>query len=307
MTTLFDNVVTKENDHTQLLRNIMERHPKAAAAVLSYLIGRDVSEIEAASLEFRTQCSFPGVNGREIPDILVEGNSFRCIIEAKIQPTLELTDGQKAGYQACLTGDGERHLCFLVPSDWKHAALVPTLVSASVSVRTSYWRELIGRLDKVSEALADDVLSEAISFREGRFQVEHMTPQEQESLKSWSGEKYNAIRKLEKTVDQAKKLFDAHDFETELEANFTEGYGFYIKRGRLYLLWVGIWAKLPMPLAFGFDAASPKWLRPANIPAASITAHGHLMWSLDSETWDAPERVYEAVRSFLDIYPKASD
>ena len=307
MSTIFDNVVTKENDHTQLLRNIMERHPKAAKAVLSYLMEREVSEVEAASLEFRAQCSFPGVNGREIPDILVEGNGFRCIIEAKIQPTLELTDGQKAGYQACLMGDGERHLCFLVPSDWKHAALVPTLVPASVSVHTSNWRELIGRLDQVSESLADDVLNEAIRFWKGRFQVEHMTSQERESLKSWSEEKYNAIRKLEKTVDQAKRLFDAHDVETELEANFTEGYGFYIKRGRLYLLWVGIWAKLPTPLAFGFDTASPKWLRPVNIPAAPITAHGHQMWSLGSETWDAPEKVYETVRSFLDTYPTPSN
>ena len=73
MSTIFDNVVTKENDHTQLLRNIMERDPMAAAAVLSYLINRDVSEVEAASLEFRTQCLFWGANGREIPDILVEG------------------------------------------------------------------------------------------------------------------------------------------------------------------------------------------------------------------------------------------
>ena len=49
MSTIFDNVVTKENDHTQLLRNIMERHPKAAKAVLSYLMEREVSEVEAAS------------------------------------------------------------------------------------------------------------------------------------------------------------------------------------------------------------------------------------------------------------------
>ncbi|MGA2051509.1 MAG: hypothetical protein ABSG96_27910, partial [Terracidiphilus sp.] len=153
MSTIFDNVVTKENDHTQLLRNIMERDPKAAAAVLSYLINRDVSEVEAASLEFRTQRLFWGANGREIPDILVEGSGFRCLIEAKVDPTLELTEGQKAGYQGCLKGDGERHLAFLVPSEWKHTASanqVQKLVPASVRVRTSYWQELIGKLDEIA-------------------------------------------------------------------------------------------------------------------------------------------------------------
>ena len=111
----------------------------------------------------KSSCSRPvlGVNGREIPDILVEGSGFRCLIEAKVDPTLELTDRQRAGYQACLEGDGERHLAFLVPSDWMHTASaeqVQTLVPASVRVHTSYWRELIERLDTISVSLADDVL-----------------------------------------------------------------------------------------------------------------------------------------------------
>jgi hypothetical protein len=167
MSTIFDSVVTKENDHTNLLRNIMERHPKAAATVLSYLLNRNVSEVEAASLEFRTQHSFSGVNGREIPDILVEGHSFRCLIEAKVDPALELTPGQAGGYQACFMGNGERHLSFLVPNDWKHTASaeqVRTLLPDTVSVRISYWRELVRRLDNVSKSLTDEVLNEAISF-----------------------------------------------------------------------------------------------------------------------------------------------
>jgi hypothetical protein len=310
MATIFDNVVTKENDHTQLLRNIMERDPKAAAAVLSFLINRDVSEVEAASLEFRTQCLFLGVNGREIPDILVEGSGFRCLIEAKIDPTLELTDGQKAGYQACLEGDGERHLVFLVPSDWRHTASaeqVQTLVPATVRVRTSYWRELVERLDKNCAPLADDVLIEAIRFWKWRFQLEQMTTQERESLELWSAERYSAVRKLEKTISQAKGLFDARNFETELETSFTDSYGFYIKRAPKYLLWIGIWTPSKVPLSFGFETKSRRWLRPANPPSAPIAVQDHLMWPLESETWDNPEKLYAKVKSFLDAYPTPSN
>jgi hypothetical protein len=304
-------VVTKENDHTQLLRNIMERDPKAAAAVLSYLIDREVSEVEAASLDFRTQCLFLGVNGREIPDILVEGSGFRCLIEAKVDPTLELTDRQRAGYQACLEGDGERHLAFLVPSDWMHTASaeqVQTLVPASVRVHTSYWRELIERLDTISVSLADDVLIEAIRFWTWRFQLEQMTTQERESLESWSAERYSAVRKLEKTISQARGLFDArNDFETELETSFTDSYGFYIKRAPKYLLWIGIWTPSQVPLSFGFHAKSRQWLRPANHPSAPISVQDHLMWPLESETWDNPEKLYAKVKSFLDANPTPSN
>lgn len=305
MSTIFDSVVTKENDHTHLLRNIMERHPKAAASALSYLLNRHVSEVETASLEFRTQYSFLGVNGREIPDIVVEGNGFRCLIEAKVDPALELTYAQKAGYLACLAGDGERHLSFLVPNDWKHtvsAKQVQTLVPAPVLVRISYWRELIRRLERVSESLTDDVLNEAISFWKWRFELNQMTPLEQDSLKSWSEEKYSAIRKLEKTITQAKGLFDARNFETELETSYTESYGFYIKRANRYLLWIGIWTKSPTPLSFGYHITSSRWLRPVNLSSTPIAAHSHHLWPLESETWDDPEKVYAKVKSFLDTY-----
>jgi hypothetical protein len=51
MATVFDNIVTKENDHTNLLRSIMERHPKASATILSCLLTPlEISETEAASL-----------------------------------------------------------------------------------------------------------------------------------------------------------------------------------------------------------------------------------------------------------------
>jgi hypothetical protein len=309
MPTIFESVVTKENDHTNLLRNIMERHPRAASAILSYLLGRSVSEVEAASLEFRTQHSFSGVNGREIPDILVEGHNFRCIIEAKVDPALDLTSGQRGGYQACLTGGGERHLCFLVPNDWRHASSVEqvsALLNDSVSVHISHWRELVSKLEEISRPLTDEVLNEAIRFWKWSFKLEPMTPEEKQSLNTWSKEKYSAIRKLGRTISQAKGLFDARDarsFDTELETSDINSYAFYIKRGGSYLLWIGIWTKSSTPLSFGFDRRSAAWNRPLNPPLAPIKADPYDLWPLDSEAWDKPEKIYTAVKSFLESYP----
>jgi hypothetical protein len=170
MSTIFDSVVTKENDHTNLLRNIMERYPKAASVVLSHLLNRNVSKDEAASLQFKTQHPFVGANGREIPDILVEGHNFRCLIEAKIDPALDLTSGQKRGYKACLTGSGERHLCFLVPNDWRHASSVEqvsALLGDTVSVRASHWQELVGKLEEISRSLLKNSRNTRFGYKFG--------------------------------------------------------------------------------------------------------------------------------------------
>jgi hypothetical protein len=303
MTTIFDNIVTKENDHTNLLRNIMERHTKVAAAVISYMLKRDVSQVEAASFEFSTQHSFLSESGREIPDILVRGPNFRCLIEAKIDPTLGLTDGQKRGYRGCFTDTGERHLCFLVPNEWKHAAgidEVRTLLANAISVPPpSHWREVVRVLEEVSKTLADTILDEAISFWKWRFQFKPMTPQERDSLSIWPEERYSAVRKLEKTLDQAKGLFDARNFKTELETSDVYSYGFYIKREKSYILWVGIWTKAPAPLSFGFHSTKMDWLRPKELPLAPTVANDHHLWPLPSETWDDSEKLYAYVNDFL--------
>jgi hypothetical protein len=134
-----------------------------------------------------------------------------------------------------------------------------------------------------------------------------MNTQERESLESWSAERYSAVRKLEKTISQAKGLFDARDFETELETSFTDSFGFYIKRGPKYLLFIGIWTPSKVPLSFGFDTKLRRWLRPANPPSAPITVQDHFMWPLESETWDNPEKLYTKVKAFLDAYPTPSN
>jgi hypothetical protein len=306
MPTIFDSVVTKENDHTNLLRNILERHPKAAAVALSYLLGSKISEVEAATLTFSTQHSFLGPNGREIPDMLVEGPGFRCLIEAKVDPTLELTDGQKAGYRGCFPESGNCHLAFLVPGEWKHLSSVEKVRSAlpkHIAVRAAYWRGLVNELVIVSASLNDAILDEAINFWKWRFQLERMTPDERNSLNLWSEEKYSAMRKLEKTLTQAKGLFDARGYETELETSDTYSYGFYIKRNRQYLLWVGIWTKAPAPLSFGFHSTKSNWLRPKEIPFTSHTSNSHHLWPIGPETWDEPERLYETVELFLQSHP----
>jgi hypothetical protein len=304
MHTIFDSLVTKENDHTNLLRNVMGRYPQVAATILTFLIGREVSGREAEALEFRTQHLFSGLDGREVPDLLVEGPNFRCLIEAKIDPELPMTPAQAYGYKGCFESVGERYLCFLVPEDWKHAKIaeqVKKSVEDLIKVRLCTWRELVERLDETSEAHNNPILAEAISFWKWRFEVLAMSSKEKEFLNAWSGEQYSAFRKLEKSIDQTKKLFDARGYQTESETSFTESYGFYIKRGHSYQLWVGIWAQSPRPLSYGFHPTRPAWIRPNPMPVSPLsTSDGYPLWPLGPETWGDPEKIFSNLKSFLD-------
>jgi len=282
----------------------MERHRLAAASILSYLLEKRVSEVEADSYEFRTQCSFLGPSGREIPDILVAGQDFRCLIEAKIDPGLQLTPGQQDGYKGCFEPAGERHLCFLVPDRWKHSKSVDqvraSLQSVGIFVHERGWRGLVEELTDTVESLGDAILIEAINFWKWRFEVESMSLKEKEFLTAWSGEQYEAFRKLQKTIDQARGLFDARGYETEGETSYTQSYGFYLKRARSYLLWIGIWTPSPVPLSYGFHATKSIWRRPNPIPVSPIQILEHNLWPLGAETWDSPEKIYANVKSFID-------
>ncbi len=112
MTTIFDGVIRKENDHTNLLRNVLESFPVATAAILSCLTGNVISEAEASGFTYETQHCFVGPEGRDVPDLTVRREDFFAIIEAKVDPLLGLSERQLAGYRSCFNREKTQHLAF---------------------------------------------------------------------------------------------------------------------------------------------------------------------------------------------------
>jgi hypothetical protein len=285
----------------------MDRDPKAASIILTCLTGEEISEIDAAKFIYRTQRSFEGPDGREIPDIVVDGEGLQYLIEVKLDPELGLTPRQCDGYAGCFAKDREqKFLCFLVPNDWKHSEDIRrvenVLQAKNVRTRLCRWQSLISEIDEcIAQTQNRELLKEALSFWKWRFEICPMDQSERNFITTWSGEKYRAIRKLEKTVDQAKKLFDARRSKTELETDVTT-YGFYIKRDSFYLLWVGIWDLAPGPLSYGYHLEKPDWIRPKSPPPLPVTASKYHLWVLGPETWDEPELLYANVESFISNY-----
>lgn len=304
MSTIFDSLVTTENDHTNLLRSIMERDPKIASMILTFLTGSAISELIAASLEYRNQRTFAAKEGREIPDIFVEGKTIECLIEAKVDPFLGLTEKQRKGYLGCFHSDQKaKHLCLLVPLRWKHTADIEsvrrTLQQRNISLRVSSWTNLARELgSRISEDSVSDVLREVAHFWNWRFEADPMTDHELQILRSWSGETYSAVRKLERTVDQLKAIYDAEGIKTEKDTDRT-WYGFYLKRGEHYVLWIGIWADAPAPLCFGYEVDKAEWITPSFPSAEGQLIKKNRVWTLPPETWDSPERAYEILKQVV--------
>ena len=119
-------------------------------------------------------------------------------------------------------------------------------------------------------------------------------------LRDWKGEHYIAMRRLQRTVDQARKNFELTGFETEAELSGISEYGFYLKRDNRYEFWVGIWADLDAPLLFGYEQQRTSWRRPSPRPLPDLTFKNYDLWRLGPETWGDPNKLFQTVKEFRD-------
>lgn len=300
MESIFETIVRHENDHTNLLRNILDRYPNAASVILTYLLGAKESPWDASKYEYTTQSHFHGDDGRAIPDIQIEGPGFRCLIEVKVGVTVPFTKAQQEEYAGCFQSGIENHLCYLVPAERRDYPGQHKDREGANGTQIHYrdWGSLISLLLDELKLRPDAVLLEAATFWERTFAVVKMTENNMSFLSAWNGENYIAMRRLEQTVDQARKLFDVSEFETEAEMAGVSEYGFYLKRGKRYELWVGIWAELDTPLLFGFHQKSISWRRPCNHPQPELTFKNYDLWRLGAETWGNPALLFETVKAF---------
>ena len=151
MESIFETIVRHENDHTNLLRNILDRYPNAASVILTYLLGAKESPWDASKYEYTTQSHFHGDDGRAIPDIQIEGPGFRCLIEVKVGVTVPFTKAQQEEYAGCFQSGIENHLCYLVPAERQGRPSAPdkrrkssrTALAKATSVFSTYLEPLL--------------------------------------------------------------------------------------------------------------------------------------------------------------------
>jgi hypothetical protein len=303
MPTIFDDLVTIENDFTNLLRGILERQPSLLVPGLYRLAGIELKQRDLITAALRTQTVFAGANGRAIPDLLIETESFRCLIEIKIDPGLPLSEAQKQGYESCFSGPKRRYLGFLVPDNWQYKHQFEQIRSSDCSQLNtilSTWPELVKAIEPEVKKIGDPVLNEALLFLSETFEAHKMTPKEESSLAQWPNDTVSALRKLELTLQQAKKIFASRGLGTEFEKPSFDEHGFYLKQDGVYLLWIGIWSKAPAPLSFGYNTSHPRWRKLSPTAPPDRVNDGYLLWKLLPETWDDASLLVQQVSRFLE-------
>ena len=86
MQSIFEAIVRHENDHTNLLRNLLDRDANVASAVLTYLLGDKEGGWDTASYHYMSQSCFMSDDGKAIPDIRIDGSRFPLLDRSKSQP-----------------------------------------------------------------------------------------------------------------------------------------------------------------------------------------------------------------------------
>lgn len=158
---IFDKLVTKEDDYTQLLHNLMLRSDKFRDKVLSLLFPDELADLIKPS-EIKTQYPLPNKCGR--PDIFIRTAELCLLIEVKTELYRGMTSNQSclvderkefsgyAGYLLRVAKEIRRHLVYLVPEGWIYcdemSGRLKGLEKQGVETKMVCW-------DKVREAIQD--------------------------------------------------------------------------------------------------------------------------------------------------------
>jgi hypothetical protein len=272
---IFSKLVTKENDYTQLLCNLMQRDGVFCELVLALFLDKNVTRL-LKNARLSTQTHLP--NGCGQPDLHIKTPTLHVIVEVKTEShrgrttrqeligkgrdyLSYLADQHKSGIEVALT--------FLVPHDWKFrqemedgiTALQEEGTEKRVPVKQVFWEQLLGCLSKEGAQSETPLIEEFRLLLAKRFGPIHFDPEEGKSM--FTPEfPMQSVLKLNALLEGVRKR--AGNGATKLYSD-KEEFGFYLKKGVRELLFVGYWRAFwddghRYPICFGIpdDDDAPK-------------------------------------------------
>jgi hypothetical protein len=264
--TIFDGIVSDENDYSKLLCNLLNRSEKFRTAFLGFIHPRAAS-----------QGDFEAVPHREheeggIPDITIRfANGTKHFIEVKANRHCPTTYYQNRAY-------GEPNsLTFLVPIGY--CSEIPA------GAERRFWNDLSSVIRNSEELNNNPLIQEFRMLIEKKFAAIQLAPDEAKRLGTYDKKALaSLVLTLPRAVDALQQHFDAVQVcGQKLEAvsdSEDDEYGFVIKAGNQHLLWVGVWRSEGLLLAAAYDLA---WGHKADLPefSESHSVEGWKVFNLD--------------------------
>jgi hypothetical protein len=263
---IFFKLVTKEDDYTQLLCNLMKRDRDFCVRVLTLFLGKDLIR-DLTRVHFSTQRHLPKRRGR--PDLIIETSKLYVIVEVKTEPHRGCTQRQELiavnGYLRQLAEQSESGklaaLIFLVPNNWKFRRKIEGDIekwqaATQVVVALKSWMDILAVLSTDREAFP--FLTDFKVLLSERFGPIDFDSREAQSMFA-SDFPLPTILKINAVIEGLRKK--AGKRATALEVHKDET-GFYLKKGSRLLLYVGCWLAFwednhPFPICFGIEDDVP--------------------------------------------------
>lgn len=247
-TSIFEKIVQKEDSHSQLLCNLLNRSRPFRGLIYRLLTGRKQGEDD-----FTAQ---PQVDLNEggRPDVKIhfpEDPSEDFYVEVKTERACEPTWYQSGGYGA------PDKLRFIVPVGWRPTRPVPQ------ASRISFWNELVSLIEHNEELRDDPLFREYRLLIDRRFPSIHIRPEEMQMIERSDKDVIVSLaRKMHRTVDALIEQFNgfvinAKRLKTEFDESEDE-YGFEIRFGERRLLWVGMLSTEGQLLCAAYDLRWPQ-------------------------------------------------
>jgi len=252
---IFTKVVKNENSTTELLRNLFQEKPFLDKFLDLFLVKNSISDITFGDIS--TQMHSP--EGR--PDIVIDNENCRVLVEIKTKSNTDLTNAQNKGYKGVFNERNsiERYLIFLVPKSYSSCdkikkTIFPSIEKIDVNTKLVFWEDIIDliekeRLDEQSPLLAHFNML----LREWYTPVRvDFSPGE---IKSMFTKNIPVVfRKLVEIVNSIDKN-NTHESSLYSPRDMSE-YGIYFKdhKGENILffgMWMQFWEEHAKPLCFG--------------------------------------------------------
>ena len=266
MKSIFHNLVTKEDDFTQLLCNLMERLDDFRASILSlFLPEAYASKITAEQIRIQGHL---GEDGR--PDIEIATCDLYAQIVVKIDLRRELTQSQKVepdpeaelkGYLVHLSKrpERERRLLFLVPKHWDSlqglensiAHQKNALSTSGVEIGIKYWEDVLNVINHGNPTSSNPFVEEFRNLLAERFGPITFSMEDIHLFEN----AWHTVRQMQTLIDQIGKKGKALGYTVKTSKTKDE-YGIYFGNpGGNEQLFVGMWALFcqehGFPLCFG--------------------------------------------------------
>jgi hypothetical protein len=265
---IFFNVVTHENQATELFRNFLRYKAFRDMFLGLFLLKDEFDLIEDSHIQTQyNSCDF----GR--PDILIENGAIEAIIEVKINET-SLTEHQPKSYLRLLSKDAlekgvNPYLIFLVPENYDLQEFNNRINSSynengslnigKSNIKIVHWEQLIRNIERNNLSMICPLLKEYSELLKAWYITEPITFSASEVYSMFHGDKHIPIiiSKLYKTVDGIREKIS----KTYIVKNIVDDiqYALDIRdRDGNYLLYFGVWfdfwKEYGFPLCYGVGA-----------------------------------------------------